>query len=143
MVRALQLRAPATSPPARREVQVSAWRLELALQARPRGRRMVKAAIEKKRRTSRPSLVDHKLVGRRVQVPQEVFGLSDEDGSAFFFAGTIKAAAPRRLLIRFDYTGEEEWHQSTLVARWLEEDLGPLIQRLSSSCTAGDQSTKP
>ena len=104
---------------------------------------MVKAAIEKKRRTSRPSLVDHKLVGRRVQVPQEVFGLSDEDGSAFFFAGTIKAAAPRRLLIRFDYTGEEEWHQSTLVARWLEEDLGPLIQRLSCSCTAGDQSTKP
>ena len=98
--------------------------------------RMVKAAIEKKRRTFRPSLVDHKLVGRRVQVPQEVFGLSDEDGSAFFFAGTIKAAAPRRLLIRFDYTGEEEWHQSALVARWLEEDLGPLIQRLS--CTAGD-----
>ena len=97
---------------------------------------MVKPAIEKKRRTSRPSLVEHKLVGRRVQVPQEIFGLSDEDGSAFFFAGTIKAAAPRRLLIRFDCTGEEEWHQSTLVARWLEEDLGPLIQRLS--CTAGD-----
>jgi hypothetical protein len=88
-------------------------------------------SIEKKRRAPQPS-----LVGRRVQVPQEIFGLSDEDGSAFFFAGTVKAAAPRRLLIRFDYTGEEEWHQSALVARWLEEDLGPLIQRLSR--IAGD-----
>ena len=87
---------------------------------------MVKAAIEKKRRASQPS-----LVGRRVQVPQEIFGLSDEDGSSFFFAGTVKAAAARRLLIRFDYTGEEEWHPATLVARWLEEDLGPLIDRIN------------
>ncbi len=98
-----------------------------ALDGLRRPPRMVSPSIQKKRRPPKRS-----LIGRRVQVPQEVFGLSDDDGSAFFFAGTIKEVMAQRMLIRFDYTGEEEWHASTLVARWLEKDLDPLIQQLSS-----------
>jgi hypothetical protein len=95
---------------------------------------MVSPSIQKKRRPPKRS-----LIGRRVQVPQEVFGLSDGDGSAFFFAGTIKEVMAQRMLIRFDYTGEEEWHASTLVARWLEKDLDPLIQQLSRIGEAVEQ----
>ena len=87
-------------------------------------------AIQKKKR--QPAACHSTLVGRRVQVPEEVFGMtSDGDGSPFFFAGTVKAATLQRMLIRFDYTGEEEWHASVLVRRWLEPDLDPLIQLLS------------
>ena len=90
-----------------------------------RRQRLSSGAIRKK-----PREVVAGLVGRRVQVPQEVFNFVDPE--PFFFGGTVKQACSKdgSLLIRFDYTGEEEWYCATLAKRWLEADLTPLCHRL-------------
>ena len=84
---------------------------------------MPASAIGKRRRVE-------PLNGRRVAVPQEMFGF--DDGDSFFFQGTVKATASSRCLVRFDYTGEEEWFPHTLTRRWLlrEVPIGPLCSLL-------------
>ena len=87
----------------------------------------------RKDRTARQS-----LVGRRVQVPQELYFANEPgDDEPFHFGGTVKEARARQLLILFDYTGEEEWHARCVASRWLMKDVaGPLselLERLSST----------
>ena len=93
---------------------------------------MVAPPISKARRRhlSSPPHGSAALVGRRVQVPQQIFFPDDDE--RFFFGGTIKAATKSRLLILFDYTGEEEWHATPIATRWLEPDISPLCTLLSS-----------
>jgi hypothetical protein len=71
-------------------------------------------------------------VGRRVSVPQEVFGFHDDDG--IFFDGTVIQAMDRRCLVRFDYTGDEEWFALALTRRWLraEVHIDPLCALLQT-----------
>ncbi|KAL1503338.1 hypothetical protein AB1Y20_011390 [Prymnesium parvum] len=72
------------------------------------------------------------LVGRRVAVPQEVFGFVDDDGICF--NGTIINSDDRRCLIRFKYTGEEELFPLELTRRWLlaEVPVDPLCDLLQT-----------
>ena len=100
---------------------------------------MVAPPISKARRRRLSSSPDGSaaLVGRRVQVPQQIFFPDDDE--RFFFGGTIKAATKSRLLILFDYTGEEEWHATPIATRWLEPDISPLCTLLGSSCTADEE----
>ena len=59
--------------------------------------------------------------GRRVSIPQEVFGFDDDDG--IHFQGTILLAAERRCLVLFDYTGEEEWFPLVMIRKWLLSEV--------------------
>ena len=80
---------------------------------------MLKTPIHKARHVPKAE----SLKGRRVSVPQEMFGFVDDD--EFFFEGkvietvTSSKAVETRCLIRFDYTGEEEWFPHALTRRWL------------------------
>ena len=72
------------------------------------------------------------LRGRRVSIPQEVFGFDDDDGISF--QGTILQDAAQRCLVRFDYTGEEEWFPRVLTRRWVlrEVPVDPLCAMLQA-----------
>ena len=80
----------------------------------------------------------HKLCGRRVAVPQEFCGFDDDDG--FCFDGTVLRCLGQRCLIRFKYTGEEEWFPLSATRQWLRPELpsiDPLCDQLQRSgfCT--------
>eukprot|EP00965_Chrysotila_dentata_P228796 6196815-Pleurochrysis_carterae.AAC.1 len=71
-----------------------------------------------------------KLTGRRVSVPQEVFGFTD-DADCFCFAGTIISTRTKSLscsegMVHFDYTGEDEWFSLPDLVKWLQPDLTAL-----------------
>ena len=74
------------------------------------------------------------LFGRRVAVPESFFGFDDE---GFTFKGIITQTCSRkdggRGLVRFEYTGEEEWFTLELLSRWLEEDDEPLCKAFKSA----------
>ena len=88
--------------------------------------RAMSGAVRKPRRRTEP------LAGRRVQVPQRYTDVED-DGDGFCFGGLVIHGDERRVLIKFDYTGDVESWPLSLARHWLEPDLDPLCLALSAS----------
>jgi hypothetical protein len=92
---------------------------------------MPQSTIVKRRRPA-PGAGTINLLHRRVAVPQQYVGFDDEDD--FSFKGSIiSTECAQRVLIRFDYTMEEEWFPVKLARRWLEPDEALLCDALSAA----------
>ena len=72
------------------------------------------------------------LLGRRVCVPQRFTDVED-DGDGFCFGATIIGGDAKRVLILYDYTGEQESWPSALASRWLEPDTDPIVIALEKA----------
>ena len=97
--------------------------------------RAIQPTITKKRVTLNAdgrNAASHRLIGRRVAVPQR-FTEVEDDGDGFCFGAIIVAADERRAVLKFDYTGEREAWRLPLVRQWLADDG---IDSLSSALDA-------
>lgn len=64
-------------------------------------------------------------MGRRLSVPQKFYDDEGEDDGLLFGASVILAEpGPRgRVLVRFDYTADEEWFPMILARRWVQQEV--------------------
>ena len=76
------------------------------------------------------------LINRRLQVPQRFTDVPD-DGDGFTFGATVMHGDSKRVVIVYDYTGEQEQWPVSMVRQWLEPDTDPLCHALEAVGLSG------
>ena len=70
-------------------------------------------------------------VGKRVSVPQALFGFDDDE--PFYFQGTIALHSDDKVMVLFDYTQETLWFSLDQARPWIQhlvDDMATLFSSL-------------